>query len=191
MKTIFLSTALLFTTMTLSAQTYALDKSHAKLGFSITHMMVSEVEGQFKTFDITLNSSKEDLSDAKIELSADINSIDTDNDQRDMHLKSPDFFDAATYGKLTFKSTSYKKDAKEKLKYILTGDLTMHGITKSITIEVTYNGSVENPMTKKMVLGFKIKGKLKRSDFGIGASMPTSMLGDEVNLSSNIEFIKN
>jgi polyisoprenoid-binding protein YceI len=190
MKTIQLTLALLAITLTTQAQTYALDRSHSKLGFGITHLMISEVEGQFKTFDVKLAAKKEDLSDASIEVTADINSIDTDDDKRDEHLKAADFFDAPNFPTLTFKSTSYKKDGTDKYKYVLTGNLTMHGVTKLVTLEVTYNGSAVHPYTKKTILGFKIKGIIKRSDFSISAATPSAVLSDEINLNANAEFIK-
>jgi polyisoprenoid-binding protein YceI len=188
MKTLQIFLAASAITLAANGQTYTLDKTHAKLGFSVTHLMISEVEGQFKIFDVKLNAKKEDLSDATIEVTADINSIDTDDDARDGHLKTADFFDAANYPTLSFKSTSYKKESTGK--YTLTGNLTMHGVTKPVTLDVTYNGSVVHPYTQKTVLGFKIKGKLKRSDFSIGTGTPTTALSDEINLNANTEFVK-
>ena len=169
------------------AQTWDLDKAHAKLGFTITHLMVSDVEGTFKTFDITLASSKEDFSDAVISLTADVNSINTDNEKRDAHLKSADFFDAAKYPSLSFKSKSFTKVSGKN--YKLTGDLTLHGVTKTVTLDVVYNGTITHPYTKKLVAGFKISGTIKRSDFGVGGAM-TGVLSDEVNLVGNVEFTK-
>jgi polyisoprenoid-binding protein YceI len=165
-----------------------LDKAHAKLGFTVTHLMISEVEGWFKTFDAKITSSKEDFSDAVIEMTADVNSINTDNEQRDTHLKGPDFFDATKFPSITFKSKSFKKVSGNN--YKATGELTMHGVTKTIELDVIYRSAI-HPMTKKQVAGFKISGKLKRSDFGIGASMPEAMLSDEVAVIANAEFIKN
>ena len=168
--------------------TWSLDKAHAKLGFTVTHLAVSEVEGWFKKFDATVTSSKDDFSDAVVEMSADVNSINTENDQRDTHLKSPDFFDAAKFGTLTFKRKSFKK-VKDNL-YKITGDLTMHGVTKSVELDAIARTGV-HPMTKKNIAGFKISGTLKRSDFAIGASMPTAMLSDEIIIIANAEFAKN
>lgn len=190
MRKIHLTLVLLAITLTTQAQTWTLDKAHAKLAFSITHLMVSEVEGNFKTFDIKLISVKEDFSDASITVTADINSINTDDNGRDTHLKSADFFDAPNYPTMTFSSASYKKDDNDKYKYVLTGNLTMHGVTKSVTLDVTYNGSIEHPYTKKTVIGFKIRGKVKRSDYSVGTSMPTTVVGDEVSINANVEFVK-
>jgi polyisoprenoid-binding protein YceI len=170
------------------AQTWSLDKSHAKLGFSVTHLMVSNVEGSFKTIDAKITSTKDDFSDAVIELSGDVNSVNTENEQRDTHLKSPDFFDAAQFPTLTFKSTSFKKVADKK--YKLVGNLTLHGVTKPIELDVVLNGTAVHPYTKKTIAGFKVSGTLKRSDFGISTATPSAALSDEIAITSNAEFIK-
>jgi polyisoprenoid-binding protein YceI len=190
MKKITLSfVASLITIYTIAqTTTWSLDKAHSKLGFSVTHLLVSDVDGNFKSFDAKITTTKEDFSDATVELTSDINSIDTDNEQRDGHLKSADFFDAAKYGSLTFKSKSFKKiDSK---KYNVTGDLTLHGVTKPAELEITLRGTTVHPYTKKTVGGFKATGTLKRSDFGIGASTPGSVVSDEVAIYANAEFTK-
>ena len=188
MKKLHILFALMLTAGIAGAQTWSLDKSHAKLGFGVTHLMISNVEGQFTSFDSKITSSKEDFSDAVIELTADIKTINTSNADRDKHLKSPDFFDAEKFPVLTFKSKSFKK--VEGKKYTLTGDLTMHGVTKPVTLDVTLNGTGIHPYTKKAIAGFKITGLIKRSDFNIGASMGAATLSDEVEITANAEFIK-
>ncbi|AYB29730.1 YceI family protein [Chryseolinea soli] len=169
-------------------QTWSLDKSHAKLGFSVTHLLVSNVEGNFKSFDAKITSAQDDFSNAVIELTADINSINTDDDQRDGHLKSPDFFDVAKFSTLTFKSTSFKKVADKK--YKVEGNLTMHGVTKKVELDVTFNGTAVHPYTKKTIAGFKVSGIIKRSDFAIGAATPGAVVSDEVEINTNAEFVK-
>ena len=136
MKKLFLTVASAFVMLSATAQTnWKLDASHSKLGFSVTHMMVSETEGKFKIYEGTVDSKTEmDFTDAKIEFAADVNSINTEDEKRDGHLKSPDFFDAAKYPKITFKSTSMKLMAKTKTAYDLEGDLTMHGVTKKVKL---------------------------------------------------------
>lgn len=171
-----------------SAQTWSVDKDHSKLGFSITHLMVSNVEGSFKTFDAKIISSKDDFSDAVIELTADVNSIDTDNDTRDNHLKGPDYFDAAKYSQAVFKSTSFRKVGDKT--YKLSGNLTLHGVTKPVELEVTFNGTAVHPYTKKTIAGFKVSGTIKRTDFNIAASTPSAALSDEVTIETNAEFVK-
>ncbi|GAB4014873.1 YceI family protein [Spirosoma sp. KCTC 42546] len=189
MKSIAFTVAALLSLSTAFAQTWAVDKAHSKVGFSVTHLMLSEVDGNFKTFDAKITSSKPDLSDAVIELTADVNSINTENDRRDTHLKSPDFFDAAKFPTLTFKSTSFKKaDGK---KYNVTGDLTMHGVTKPVTFVAVLTGPVtmENPRGKQEKAGLKISGTLKRSDFGVGSSS-TAVVSEEVEIKAMGEFVK-
>lgn len=188
MKKATIIAALLISSAATFAQTWSVDKAHSRLGFNVTHLTVAELGGTFNSIDAKITSSKEDFTDAVIELTADVNSINTDNEQRDGHLKSPDFFDAGKYPTLTFKSTSFKKVSGKK--YKLNGDLTMHGVTKPVVLDVVFNGTTTNPMSKKTIAGFTITGKIKRSDFGIAASMPAAMLGDEVALQASTEFAK-
>lgn len=176
-----------FTTVTSTNWTY--DINHAKVGFSITHMMVSDVEGSFKKATATLTTTNDDFTDAVVEMTAEVNSINTDNEKRDAHLKNPDYFDAAQFPTITFKSTSFKK-AKEANTYIVTGNLTMHGITKPVTLNAVAKTAI-NPKSKKTIAGFKITGKLNRSDFKIGDNTPSVVLSDEVLINSNAEFVKN
>jgi polyisoprenoid-binding protein YceI len=189
MKKIILSTAaLLFTTAAVFAQSWSMDKAHSQVFFGITHMGINTITGTFGTASATLTASKDDFSDASVEFSADINSLNTGNEQRNAHLKSPDFFNAAQYGTLTFKSTSFKKvDDKN---FQVTGDLTLHGVTKSVTLNATFNGTTVNPQSKKTIAGFKVTGTIKRTDFGIATGFPAAMLSDEVALDANTEFVK-
>ena len=166
--------------------TWTVDKGHSKLGFSITHLMVSDVEGSFKSFDAKITAPKDDFSNATVELKAETNSISTDNEKRDGHLKSPDFFDAEKFPSVMFKSTSFKKSGTN---YKVKGELTMHGVTKPVELEAVCKMGT-NPMSKKTIAGFKITGKVKRSDFGIGGSMPEAMLSEEVEITANAEFAK-
>lgn len=166
---------------------WTVDNTHARLGFSVTHLMVSEVEGSFKKFDATVTASADDFSDAVVKLTADVNSIDTDNEQRDAHLKNPDFFDTAKYPTITFTSKSFKKVGDKK--YLVTGDLTMHGVTKQVQLNATYNTAV-HPMTKATIAGFKVTGTIKRSDFNVGTSFMANAISDEVNIVANAEFIR-
>jgi polyisoprenoid-binding protein YceI len=178
----------LFLSLGVFAQSWTLDKMHSQLNFSVKHMGISFVEGGFKSVSATVTSSKDDLSDAVIELSAEVNSINTGVDMRDNHLKTDAFFDAAKYPTLTFKSTSFTKvDGKS---YQMTGDLTLHGVTKPVTLNVVFNGTATNPQSQKTSAGFTITGTIKRSDFNIGAAFPDAMLSDAVNLDANTEFVK-
>ena len=187
-KIIVITTAFLLVAGAGFAQEWNWDKAHSQLNFGVTHMTINEIDGTFSTVEAKMTAAKDDLSDAQITLSADVSSINTGNEQRNNHLKSADFFNAAQFGTLTFKSTSFTKTADKT--YALTGDLTMHGVTKPVTLKVTFNGTTVG-MNKKTVAGFKITGVIKRMDFGIGTSMPASALSDEVMLNANAEFVKN
>ena len=168
---------------------WTVDKSHAKLGFSAGHLLVSDVEGNFKSFNATITAGSDDFTNASVELSADASTISTDNDQRDGHIKSADFLDTAKFPKIEFKSTSFKP-SKVKGTFIIKGNLTLHGITKEITLSASSKRGV-NPMNNnKPVIGFKISGTIKRSDFGIGASIPAAVVSEEVGINANVEFGK-
>ncbi len=166
--------------------TWQNDDAHSQLGFTVTHLGIADVSGTFNDFDVTLTSSKPDFSDAQVELTARVASIDTRVEARDNHLKSADFFDAGKYPALTFKSTSLTPAGKNQFK--LTGDLTLHGVTKPVTLDLFYKGTVENPMSKKATAGFQVTGTIKRSDFGIGAGFPAPMISDEVRIKADGEF---
>jgi polyisoprenoid-binding protein YceI len=185
---ILLASIAMFSFAPLTESVWKSDKAHSNIKFTITHMMVSDVEGRFGAFDARIKSTKDDFSDAVVEFTADVNSIDTENEQRDNHLKSPDFFDAAKYATLTFKSTAFKKIADNQFK--VTGNLTLHGVTKEVVFDAKYRGTIEHPMTKKNVAGFKVTGVINRTDFGIGAGFASAMLSDEVTFTANTEFIK-
>jgi len=187
-KATIIAALLIASAATTFAQTWTADKAHSRVGFNVTHLSVAELGGTFNSIDAKLTSAKPDFTDAVIELSADVNSINTDNEQRDKHLQTADFFDAEKFPKLTFKSTSWKKVADKK--YKVTGDLTLHGVTKPVVLDVVLNGTSTNPMSKKTIAGFNITGKIKRSDFGVAPSMPAAMLSDEVGLQASTEFAK-
>lgn len=177
-----------------TAQTnWKVDASHSKLGFSVTHAMVSETEGKFKVFDGTATSNDIDFTNSKIEFTADAASINTEDEKRDGHLKSPDFFDVEKFPKITFKSTSMKKDAKGgATAYILEGDLTMHGVTKKVTLSaIGATKTVKDPWGNTKY-GFKVTGKINRKDFGLAwnAALEAGgvLVSEEVKLDINIEL---
>lgn len=177
---------LMMISLTAFGQNWKSDSQHSRLGFTIEHMMISDVSGIFKTFELNMTAQKPDFSDAVVELVVDINSIDTEVDARDTHLRSPDFFDVANYPKMIFKSTSISKVGKDK--YRLNGNLTMHNVTKVVTVMMSYRGTILNSNTKKNTAGFKITGKINRTDFNIAAAAPTSILGNEVQIIADAEL---
>ena len=193
MKKIFLFVAIATVTTLAAFRTlngeWKNDPTVSQLTFSINHLGLADVSGTFNDFQVSLNSTKEDFSDASFSLSAKISSIDTRIEQRDTHLKSPDFFDAEKYPALTFQSTSIKAAGKNK--YKLTGNLTIHGVTKAVTLDLFYKGIAENPMNKKQTAGFQVIGTIKRSDFKIGEKFPAPMLSDEVKIKADGEFAAN
>lgn len=186
MKTILYTFLLASITQTGLAQNWKSDPDHSRLGFTATHMLISEVKGIFKDFEIEVSSNDPNFSDAEIELTAAINSIDTEVEARDKHLKSKDFFDAENYPTMNFKSTSIKKINKSK--YNITGDLTLHNIKKQVTVVMQYNGTTDNPVTNKKTAGFQITGTIKRSDFNIGSTVPNNLISDVVTIVADTEL---
>lgn len=168
-------------------QNWTLDKAHAKIGFSITHMMVSDIEGSFKSFDVKLNANGDDFTGAGIQLTAEVNSLDTQNESRDAHLKKEDFFNQSTHPELLFNSTSLKKI--DEAQYELKGNLSFAGTTKPVVLDVKARLG-KNPMSGKIIAGFKATGTIKRSDFGFAPKVPNLIVGDEVQVNANVEFIK-
>ncbi|MBC8154823.1 MAG: YceI family protein [Bacteroidetes bacterium] len=188
MKKVTLFAAMLLMSAGAFAQGWTLDKAHSKIAFTITHLMLSEVDGNFKKFDIKMTSVKPDFSDADIDFTADVNSVNTADEKRDAHLQTADFFDAAKHPTLSFKSKSLKKVSGNN--YKLMGDLTMHGVTKPVTLDATINGPITHPMNKKTVAGFKVSGQVKRADFAL-SNYPSAVLSEEIEIRASGEFAKN
>lgn len=186
MKKITILSVLLFASVATFAQKWTLDKAHSKLNFTVTHLMMSEVDGVFKSFDASITSSKEDFSDAVFELSADLTKVTTNQEMRDGHLQKEDMFDTAKFPTMTFKSTSITPNGAKK--YKLTGNLTMKGVTKPVTLDLTLLGTGKNRQGKNLA-GFKATGTVKRTDFGVGA-MPSAVVSEEVELVASGEFVQ-
>lgn len=187
--------ALLVVSWGFNAQTnWKVDASHSKMGFSVTHLMVSETEGKFKVYEGSVSSKSEmDFTDAKVEFSVDVNSINTDDEKRDGHLKGADFFDVEKFPKMTFKATSMKP-SKIKGTYDLEGDLTMHGVTKKVKLyAIGASKTVKDPWGN-VKYAFKITGKLNRSDYGLkwNAALEAGgvVVSDEVKIDCTIELAK-
>lgn len=179
---------LLIAGSTFAQASWTIDKAHSKIGFTVTHMAISEVEGNFKDFDATVNAKTDDFSGSDVTFTAKVASIDTDNEKRDGHLKSPDFFDAEKYPEISFKGTLEKAGDKYKLK----GDFTMHGVTKKVELDVTYGGTMDTGRGKKA--GFKVSGKIDRKDYGLVWANKTPggelVVSDKVDISCKIEVDK-
>ncbi|HEX8461068.1 MAG TPA: YceI family protein [Segetibacter sp.] len=171
--------------------TYKIDADHSDVMFKVKHLMISTATGYFKKFDATLTIDEEDLSNAQVVFEADIDSIDSKNEQRDAHLKSDDFFNAEQFPKMTFKSTSIESEGSNE--YTLTGDLTIRDVTKSVKLKVEYNGKTVDPWGLER-MGFEISGKINRKEYGLKWSAVTEaggiVVADEVKLAMNVEMIK-
>jgi|SRR6218665_521425 len=187
MKTLPLFLAGLLSAGFASAQTWALDKAHSNLGFTVTHLAVQDADDAFKDFSLTLNAAK-DVSDAQITLTANIAGIDTQNEKRDNDLKNHGFFDADKFPTLSFKGASFKKASGNS--YELKGALTLHRGAKPPALKVDLKGKGEDLFAKKAMVGFKAYGKAKRTDFNIGNSTPAAIAGDEAKIKANIAVIK-
>lgn len=188
MKKIFtLLTVALISTTAMAQSTWKVDKAHSRLQFTITHMALSDVDGTFKDFDATITAAKADFSDAKFSLSAQTASVNTENEKRDAHLKSADFFDVAKNPTMTFYSTSIAPNGAGK--YKLSGNLTLNGVTKPVTMDVWYRGT-QTGQNGKPNAGFKVTGTIKRSDFNFGKGFGNATLSDEIVITANGEFGK-
>ncbi len=170
--------------------TYKIDPSHSDILFKVKHLMITTVTGQFTGFEGTLTAEKEDFTDAKIEFTADVNSIDTRDEQRNGHLKSDDFFNAEKFPQLKFVSTSFTKSGEA---YVLKGDLTIRDITKPVELKAEYSGLVVDPWGQTKI-GFEAEGKVKRKEFGLSWDAVTEaggiVVSDEVKIQLNVQFVK-
>lgn len=183
--------ALLFTAA-VSAQTkWSIDKSHSKVGFSVSHLVITDVSGNFKNFDVYVETNGDEFENAKIDFWADVNTINTENEGRDKHLKSDDFFNAEKFPKIIFKSKSMKKVSGNK--YQLVGDFTMRDVTKEITLDVVYRGIVKDGRGNTKA-GFKVTGEVNRFDYGLkwNAALETGglVVGKDVELIVDVQLVK-
>lgn len=171
---------------TLTKTKWAIDPIHSEIAFSVKHMMISTVRGHFEDFQAFFESEGEDFQDAKISFSAKIDSINTKNSDRDMHLKSDDFFNASEYPELIFVSKSFDGES-------LSGDLTIRGITKEVSLDVNFNGVAVDPYGQTKA-GFEILGEINRKDFGLKWDAITEagsiVVSDFIKLAVDAQFIK-
>ncbi|MBY4461770.1 YceI family protein, partial [Rhodococcus fascians] len=150
----------------LTAGTWAIDPTHSTVGFTVRHLVVSKVRGRFQNFSGTVTVAADGTPSVDAEI--DVTSITTDNEQRDGHLKTADFFEVEKFPTATFKSTSVKADGGD---FVVTGDFTLHGVTKSIDLKLEFNG-VNAGMGNGPVAGFEASTTINRKDFGISIDMP-------------------
>jgi len=175
----------------MSKQIWNIDGAHSEIGFKVRHMMITNVNGIFNTYTATMSADATDFSDAEISFEADIDSVSTRNEQRDGHLKSPEFFDVEKFPKLTFKSSSFTKTGDGQ--FAMKGMFNMHGVEKEISLNVEFTGTVVDPWGQ-VKAGFEITGALNRSEFGLtwnATSEDGSIVLDEViKLTLNVQMIK-
>lgn len=173
------------------AITWKIDPAHSEIKFKVKHLMITTVTGYFRKFDCEVVTETEDFnSTTSVEFSADINSIDTNNEQRDTHLKSNDFFNAENYKQVTFTGNRFEAMGSEAT---LQGNLTIRGITKPITLDLEYGGTVVDPYGQTKA-GFTIKGKVSRKEFGLMWNAVTEagsvVVSDEVKIEAEIQLVK-
>jgi polyisoprenoid-binding protein YceI len=191
-RRVFFFLFLVIATTGASAQpwTWKVDRAHTKVLFSVTHMVIADVTGRFKEFEIALTQTKDDFTDAELTAAIKVNSIDTDNERRDTHLRSADFFDAANYPEITFKSKSFEKVDDDK--YRVEGDLNIRGVTKTVVFDVKFNGQIKDP-SGKMRAGFKATTSIKRYDFGVSWNRALDaggwLVSDKVEITVNAEMV--
>ncbi len=174
------------------ASTWEIDTAHASAGFTVKHLGITNVNGVLGPVTGTVELDDKDVTKSKLNVSIDVKGIDTRNGKRDDHLKSPDFFDVEKNPTATFKSTKIEKAGENKLK--ITGDLTMHGVTKAVTLDADLSAEAENPFTKGMTRAATATATLNREDFGLKWNMPMAnngfVVGKDVKLSIEVELMK-
>jgi polyisoprenoid-binding protein YceI len=171
---------------------WILDPSHAEIEFKVKHMMISNVSGKFTKFDCTVQTEGENFMTAKVTFSADVDSISTGSDQRDGHLKGPDFLDAAKFPTIKFVTTKYDNVDNDG-SYEVYGDLTIHGVTKNVKLDAEFGGVIKDPWGNTRA-GITVSGKINRKDFGLswhGVTETGSLIvSDDVRIHVELEFIK-
>jgi len=183
-----LAVAMLVAGASMAQSNWSIDKSHSNIGFSVAHMVVSETTGNFKDFDAKVTSTTDDFAGATVEFTAKTASVFTDNEKRDGHLKSDDFFNAEKFPELKFSGSL----VKEAGKYVLKGNLTIRDVTKPVTFDVTYGGRVKAFGGEKA--GFKLNGKINRKEFGLKFDKALEggglIVGEEVEINVKVEINK-
>lgn len=191
MKKLSILIALFSITLVSAQSKWNVDASHSSIRFAVDHMVISEVEGIFSKYEGSVITTKDDFSDAKINFTVDVNSVNTDNVKRDEHLRGADFFETEKYPKMTFVSTSVTKTGTGK--YNLKGKLSLHGVTKEITLAMTYGGTTKDPWGNTKA-GLKVTGVINRTDFGLKYNSVLEagslMIGEDVTITAKVELAK-
>ncbi|MEI9933341.1 MAG: YceI family protein [Ferruginibacter sp.] len=171
---------------------WAIDPTHSEVQFKVKHLMITTVTGSFNIFKASVQTEGEDFKKAKISFTADVDSISTGNADRDGHLKSPDFFDTAKFPEIKFVETKVENVDNDG-SYELYGDLTLHGVTKNIKLDIEFGGVVKDPYGNTKA-GFTINGKISRKDFGLTWNAATEtggvVVSDDVRIAAEIQLIK-
>lgn len=183
MKTILTTTLVAAATTAAIAQTWTLDPAHTRVSFKTKYLVISDVEGQFKKFEGKITSATNDWSDIKADITLDVASLSTDNEMRDNHLRSDDFFNAEKYPSISFKSKGIKTLGNNK--FLLSGDLTIRDVTRQVELPLVYGGTVTDPWGN-IKAGFKATGTLNRKDFNLKYSNAAAT--GEAVVSDNVEF---
>ena len=192
MKTlVFVLSALVQSLGAAEAQTWKADLAHSRVGFSVTHMLIAEVDGRFTQFDVTLNQGKEDFSGSTIEAKIKTASVTTENETRDKHLRSDDFFNAEKYPEIQFRSTSFERTGDKA--YKITGDMTIRDVTKNIMLEAKFLGGVTDARGNARA-GFRATTTINRFDFGVkwDKRLDTGglIVSENVDITLNLELMK-
>jgi len=188
-KTIVVAAMALMGSSVFAQSAWKVDAVHSSVKFTVTHLVISEVEGSFKKYDGSLTASKPDFTDAAINFTVDVNSISTDNEMRDKHLKSDDFFNAEKFPDMTFKGTGFKKLSGNK--YVLSGNLTIRDVTKPVKFDVVYGGTVKDAYGNTKA-GFKATGVINRFDYNLKWNALTeaggATVGKDITMEIRLEF---
>jgi polyisoprenoid-binding protein YceI len=170
------------------AGTWTIDPIHSEVGFSVRHMMISKVRGRFTKFQGTIRTG-EDVLDSSVEASIDMTSVDTNNEQRDEHLRSGDFFEVEKYPAMSYRSLRIRPYGDG---YIVEGDLTLHGVTRRVDLALELNGFTKDPYGGVRA-GFSATAEINRKDFGITTDLPMdgggAVLGDKIQINLEIEAV--
>lgn len=190
MKLLKITTAILALTAPLAiaqTSTWKADSAHSEVDFSIKHLAISNVRGHFGKVEVTINYDEKDVSKSSVQATIDVNGIDTGEAARDNDLKTESFFDVEKFPTATFASTSV---AKTSTGLKVNGNLTLHGVTKPVVLNIDGPTAPVSGMDKKPHVGFSATTTINRSDFGIGSKVPVAIVGDEVKLTIDLDASK-